>query len=747
MKIFKYLFILFVIFSFSVGNVEAQRMYTYGNSIGTSTNGANFSVNATLGTAKPATWAASTFTTGGGALPTELPVSGWWFDPAGNGGLGSIKHVSGATTTLISTDISTTISPIVAYQMVITGTGGTATCSYTLGGSTGTTLPASGSLGISDYITPGTATADVSFVITPGNTSTIEITAIAVKAMADATGDLTVGGNLIVRSPMFAAFGQGTRPMYSFLDSPTSGMSYYTSALRFMVSGTNIFSLSSTAATIAGAVAIGSTSAGKNLTVNATLGSELITWDETGWDEDGAWTFAGGVLTHVTGNTTAVTGTITGALTVGATYAVHITGTGGGDTATYTVGGVTGTTIAASGAIDFTDYITATANSELVITPANTCTVALTLVSVKLLTDATGDATVQGDLFVGSSIKSPGGTTGGMRFLPNGNIYSVGDLGINTLYANANLSTGKAGWGDTGKPAWLLYDGGFTTQPGGNGYFAGFYFDLPNSNNMSMITHHGGSIVFGRHTTLNVLGTITEWMRILNNGNIGVRTTAPDTPLEVNSATGLGIRVTYNDSNGSAANHGDLTVGATGDVTLTATGTNPNIVLTPAGTGQVKNTAANITVGATGTSVSTGHLNRQVYVRTYAFGDFTDVDTTKGIVIATLPAKTKIVGIYADTTAQYTGGTVNACTLEVGITAEGAAQILEPHNVFAAAILAGDAEAELGTSMIAAGRIQNGYMPSWTGTTAIYATLDSTAGNLNALTTGSTTFYIETERY
>lgn len=138
---------------------------------------------------------------------------------------------------------------------------------------------------------------------------------------------------------------------------------------------------------------------------------------------------------------------------------------------------------------------------------------------------------------------------------------------------------------------------------------------------------------------------------------------------------------------------------------------------------------------------------RQVYKISKAYTDFTDTDTTKGIVLITLPAKTKLVGCYADTTTKYIGGTINAATLEVGITAEGAAQILEPHDVFAAAILAGDADAELGTGMIKATNVQGGYLPSWTGTTAIYATIDTTAGNLNALTQGITTFYLVTEKY
>lgn len=143
----------------------------------------------------------------------------------------------------------------------------------------------------------------------------------------------------------------------------------------------------------------------------------------------------------------------------------------------------------------------------------------------------------------------------------------------------------------------------------------------------------------------------------------------------------------------------------------------------------------------------TGRLVQQVYKVTIPYAAYSDTDTTKGIVIATLLAKTKIIAFYADTTVAYTGGTVSAATLEVGITAEGAAQILAAHDVLSGAVTKGLADADMGTSMTRAAAIQGGYLPSWSGTTAIYATIDTTAGNTNALTTGSTTFYLVTERY
>ena len=157
----------------------------------------------------------------------------------------------------------------------------------------------------------------------------------------------------------------------------------------------------------------------------------------------------------------------------------------------------------------------------------------------------------------------------------------------------------------------------------------------------------------------------------------------------------------------------------------------------------------NITPGSgTGITVnSTGSTNSRLYKVTTTYAAYTDSDGTKGIVICTLPAKTKIISFYADTTVKYIGGAISATTLEVGITAEGAAEIITPVDVFTAAMLAGDADNEMGTSLTRAAAIQGGYMPSWTGTTAIYATIDTTTANTSALTTGSTTFYIQTERY
>jgi len=142
-----------------------------------------------------------------------------------------------------------------------------------------------------------------------------------------------------------------------------------------------------------------------NVAIDATYTS-IHTFHEDNWNEDDAtWTMVTtGPLGHVTGNTTTVTATNTEAIVAGVTYKVTITGTGGGATATYTLGGITGTTIAASGAIAITDYITASTTASMIITPSNTCTVSITSITIEKLTDATGDLTVDGNLIVRSPV-------------------------------------------------------------------------------------------------------------------------------------------------------------------------------------------------------------------------------------------------------------------------------------------------------------------------------------------------------
>ena len=83
-------------------------------------------------------------------------------------------------------------------------------------------------------------------------------------------------------------------------------------------------------------------------------------------------------------------------------------------------------------------------------------------------------------------------------------------------------------------------------------------------------THTGTSTNVGLYATAS--GGSNNYAGIFAAGNVGIGTTAPDRPLEVNSATGLGARLTYNDADGSAVNYTDLQVGSSGQFNISPSG-------------------------------------------------------------------------------------------------------------------------------------------------------------------------------
>ncbi len=160
------------------------------------------------------------------------------------------------------------------------------------------------------------------------------------------------------------------------------------------------------AGTVTADLVVGSESDGKNISAIATLGTEKITWTAAGWDEGGSeWTVAGTpvVITHATGNTTALTSTLASAIVAGVTYKVVIVYTQAAGSCTYTLGGVTGTALSTTGAT-VTDYIMASTTVQMIITPLTTSNIVISSISIKALTDSTGDVTVDGNLVVRSQI-------------------------------------------------------------------------------------------------------------------------------------------------------------------------------------------------------------------------------------------------------------------------------------------------------------------------------------------------------
>jgi PA14 domain/Chaperone of endosialidase len=71
---------------------------------------------------------------------------------------------------------------------------------------------------------------------------------------------------------------------------------------------------------------------------------------------------------------------------------------------------------------------------------------------------------------------------------------------------------------------------------------------------------------------LRFLNAGNETMRLTATSLLGLGTTAPDKKLEINSATGDVLRLTYNDANGSAANYVDMNVSSGGNLTINSSG-------------------------------------------------------------------------------------------------------------------------------------------------------------------------------
>jgi hypothetical protein len=86
-------------------------------------------------------------------------------------------------------------------------------------------------------------------------------------------------------------------------------------------------------------------------------------------------------------------------------------------------------------------------------------------------------------------------------------------------------------------------------------------------------------------------GTVIATM--LNNGNVGIGMTDPNAKLESFGTTEQ-LRLSYD-----ASNRNSFTVGSTGSLVIAAAGTNPNITLTPGGTGNTIITSAKNSMGDT----------------------------------------------------------------------------------------------------------------------------------------------------
>ena len=165
-----------------------------------------------------------------------------------------------------------------------------------------------------------------------------------------------------------------------------------------------------------------------------------------------------------------------------------------------------------------------------------------------------------------------------------------------------------------------------------------------------------------------------------------------------------------------------------------------------------------ITPGSgTGVTVnSSGESGEVIYKVTVLSTNCIANATTCDLTIGILPAKTMLRQVFADLTVTYAcTATCTTATLSGTLgTSAGGAEVLASMDLDAAAVLFGDADAELGTSMNAAavtanGAMNSGVLFSWTGTTTLTYRITSAVGNLgNGSTTnlsqGTIVFYLVT---
>lgn len=76
-----------------------------------------------------------------------------------------------------------------------------------------------------------------------------------------------------------------------------------------------------------------------------------------------------------------------------------------------------------------------------------------------------------------------------------------------------------------------------------------------------------GAVVLGTFNS----GVQGEKLRITPSGSVGIGTTAPDTILDVNAATGGTLQLTYNDADGTAATYARMSVDSSGRMTIAPT--------------------------------------------------------------------------------------------------------------------------------------------------------------------------------
>lgn len=179
-------------------------------------------------------------------------------------------------------------------------------------------------------------------------------------------------------------------------------------------------------------------------------------------------------------------------------------------------------------------------------------------------------------------------------------------------------------------------------------------------------------LVFGTRSVTTATPA-TERMRILDTGEVGIGTTAPDRQLEINNSSGNCLRLTYNDADGSATNYIDLLVTSGGDLTINPSGGDVTVV---------RNSTSPVILGVSNTTAGTGSYSQLTVITDACVGNmyaFSSTYTTSGafmadsVCIQATSATSAGLNIASDHTTTgvirfYTGGHADAdlaCTIGI----------------------------------------------------------------------------------
>ena len=180
-------------------------------------------------------------------------------------------------------------------------------------------------------------------------------------------------------------------------------------------------------------------------------------------------------------------------------------------------------------------------------------------------------------------------------------IFAGGNVGIGTASPTDQLYI----YADSGSKGFSIKNPNpyVTLSVAGTSNFSTFGYS--SSNAIAQWSSNAGMLLSGGNITLtsnNGAGNVVM------NGFVGIGTTAPDNNLEINSATGGTMRLTYNDNNGSATDYSTLGVSASGLTTLTTVdsdGASGHIALMPDGNVGIGTASPDNTLSVKGSGTGT----------------------------------------------------------------------------------------------------------------------------------------------